>query len=52
MAVPKYYEYSGLTYSGLEAGESLTGKGMLAYWVPVLSLGGAHACDSHPGRSM
>ena len=49
MAVPKYYEYSGLTYSGLQGGETLIGKGMLAYWVPVLSLGGMTSCDSHPG---
>ena len=49
MAVHKFYEYSGLRYQGLEPGESLIGKGMMAYWVPVLSLGGTHSCNSHSG---
>ena len=48
-AVPKYYEFSGLTHSGLEAGETLIGRGMMAYWVPVLSFGSVHSCDAHPG---
>ena len=49
MAVRPYYEDSGLTYTGLEAGETLIGKGMMAYWVPILSFGGVHSCDSHSG---
>ena len=49
MAVCKFYEYSGLRYQGLESGESLIGKGMMAYWVPILSFGTMHSCSSHSG---
>lgn len=49
MAVYRYYEYSGLRYAGLESGEALIGKGMMAYWLPVLSLGEVHSCTSHYG---
>lgn len=49
MAVPKFYECSGLRYQGLKPGELLIGKGMMAYWVPILSFGTARSCDSHSG---
>ena len=49
MAVSKFYEHSGLHCQGLEEGESLIGKGMMAYWLPVLSFGSVHSCTSHSG---
>ena len=49
MAVCKFYECSGLRYRGMEPGESLIGKGMMAYWVPILSFGTMHSCSSHSG---
>lgn len=49
MAVPKFYEYSGLHYEGLGSGERLIGKGMMAYWVPILTFGSHSSSDSHSG---
>ena len=45
-----YYEYSGLTYTGLEAGETLIGKGMMAF--PSCPSAGFTPATPIPGRCM
>ena len=50
MAVRPYYEDSGLTYTGLEAGETLIGKGMMAF--PSCPPAGFTPATPIPGRCM
>ena len=50
MAVPKFYECSGLRYQGLKPGELLIGKGMMAF--PSCPPAGFTPATPIPGRCM